>query len=211
MEPTIAAARRVFIKTYGCQMNVYDSQRMAEMLAAEGFEEAAGPETPTSSSSTPAISARRRPKRSIPRSASSGVLKDPSAKGRGKTLRIAVAGCVAQAEGEEMVRRAPAVDLVFGPQTYHRLGQFMARLEAGERQLVETALPTRSQVRPSAPRPRRSPGRARGVTAFVTIQEGCDKFCTFCVVPYTRGAEFSRPVAGSRRGPPAGDRAACAR
>jgi tRNA-2-methylthio-N6-dimethylallyladenosine synthase len=194
MEPTIAAARRVFIKTYGCQMNVYDSQRMAEMLAAEGFEEAAGPET---ADLVILNTCHIREKAAEKVYSEVGKLRrlKSEREGQGKTLRIAVAGCVAQAEGEEMVRRAPAVDLVFGPQTYHRLGQFMARLEAGERQLVETALPTEAKFAhlDAAPAPESGP-RPRPVTAFVTVQEGCDKFCTFCVVPYTRGAEFSRPV-----------------
>jgi tRNA-2-methylthio-N6-dimethylallyladenosine synthase len=194
MEPTIAAARRVFIKTYGCQMNVYDSQRMAEMLAAEGFEEAAGPET---ADLVILNTCHIREKAAEKVYSEVGKLRrlKSEREGQRKTLRIAVAGCVAQAEGEEMVRRAPAVDLVFGPQTYHRLGQFMARLEAGERQLVETALPTEAKFAhlDAAPAPESGP-RPRPVTAFVTVQEGCDKFCTFCVVPYTRGAEFSRPV-----------------
>ena len=104
-----------------------------------------------------------------------------------------MAGCVAQAEGEEIVRRAPAVDLVFGPQTYHRLPQLLAASKAGERRaVVETEFPAEDKFEGLAS-PRRCP--TRGVAAFLTVQEGCDKFCTFCVVPYTRGAEFSRPVA----------------
>jgi tRNA-2-methylthio-N6-dimethylallyladenosine synthase len=106
---------------------------------------------------------------------------------------VAVAGCVAQAEGEEMVRRAPAVDLVFGPQSYHRLGEFMAGLDAGERHIVETALPTQAKFE-HLDRAPPAATQARATSAFVTVQEGCDKFCTFCVVPYPRGAEFSRPV-----------------
>jgi tRNA-2-methylthio-N6-dimethylallyladenosine synthase len=198
METTAAAAKRVFIKTYGCQMNVYDSQRMAEMLATEGFEEAAGPE---SADIVILNTCHIREKAAEKVYSEVGKLKKLKSEreGQGGALRIAVAGCVAQAEGEEMVRRAPAVDLVFGPQTYHRLGQFMARLEAGERQVVETALPTEAKFAhlDAAPAPMPGPGpepRPRPVTAFVTVQEGCDKFCTFCVVPYTRGAEFSRPV-----------------
>jgi tRNA-2-methylthio-N6-dimethylallyladenosine synthase len=192
METTTAAARRVFIKTYGCQMNVYDSQRMAEMLAAVGFEEAAGPE---SADLVILNTCHIREKAAEKVYSEVGKLRrlKSEREGQGGTLRIAVAGCVAQAEGEEMVRRAPAVDLVFGPQTYHRLGQFMARLEAGERQVVETALPTEAKFAHLDAAPAREQ-RTLSVTAFVTVQEGCDKFCTFCVVPYTRGAEFSRPV-----------------
>jgi tRNA-2-methylthio-N6-dimethylallyladenosine synthase len=189
---TTTAAKRVFIKTYGCQMNVYDSQRMAEMLATEGFEEAAGPE---SADLVILNTCHIREKAAEKVYSEVGKLRRLKAEreGQGESLRIAVAGCVAQAEGEEMVRRAPAVDLVFGPQTYHRLGQFMARLDAGERQVVETALPTEAKFAHLDAAPAREP-RMRSVTAFVTVQEGCDKFCTFCVVPYTRGAEFSRPV-----------------
>jgi tRNA-2-methylthio-N6-dimethylallyladenosine synthase len=130
--------------------------------------------------------------------------------GQGGSLRIAVAGCVAQAEGEEMVRRAPAVDLVFGPQTYHRLGQFMAS------SMPASATWSRPRCRPKPSSPI-STGRAaavtglRSVTAFVTVQEGCDKFCTFCVVPYTRGAEFSRPVERIGAEVRRPRRAACAR
>jgi tRNA-2-methylthio-N6-dimethylallyladenosine synthase len=200
METTTGAARRVFIKTYGCQMNVYDSQRMAEVLAAVGFEQA---EAPESADLVILNTCHIREKAAEKVYSEIGKLKrlKSERQGKGGQLRIAVAGCVAQAEGEEMVRRAPAVDLVFGPQTYHRLGHFMARLDAGQRQLVETALPTKDkfahldiahldEVRSPAPRTR----AVTAVTAFVTVQEGCDRFCTFCVVPYTRGAEYSRPV-----------------
>jgi tRNA-2-methylthio-N6-dimethylallyladenosine synthase len=193
METTTGPAKRVFIKTYGCQMNVYDSRRMAEMLAAEGYEEA---ETPDAADLVILNTCHIREKAAEKVYSEIGKLKrlKLERQGHGGQLRIAVAGCVAQAEGEEMVRRAPAVDLVFGPQTYHRLGQFMARLDAGQRHLVETALPTEDKFvhldRAPGPAP-----RTRSVAAFVTVQEGCDKFCTFCVVPYTRGAEFSRPVA----------------
>ena len=103
---------------------------------------------------------------------------------------MAVAGCVAQAEGAEIVRRAPVVDVVVGPQSYHRLGDFIARAKREARPVVETGFPEEDKF---ARMPERAAGRA--ATAFLTVQEGCDKFCTFCVVPYTRGAEFSRPVA----------------
>ena len=121
------------------------------------------------------------------------VIKDDAAR-NGREMKIAVAGCVAQAEGAEIIRRAPAVDVVVGPQSYHHLPQLLAHAQtpwpgAGDR------IPGRGQVR--FPGRRRSPHaiRARGISSFVTVQEGCDKFCTFCVVPYTRGAEVSRPVA----------------
>ena len=119
------------------------------------------------------------------------VLKQEAAR-QGRRVTVAVAGCVAQAEGAEIIRRAPVVDLVVGPQSYHRLPELLAR-ERGERR--RNRVSGRGQVRDSFPRPAKAATRARGVTAFVTVQEGCDKFCTFCVVPYTRGAEVSRPVA----------------
>ena len=193
METTAIAARRVYIKTYGCQMNVYDSQRMAEVLATAGFEEAAAPE---SADLVILNTCHIREKAAEKVYSEVGRLKrlKVEREGEGGQLRIAVAGCVAQAEGEEMVRRAPAIDLVFGPQTYHRLGEFVARLDSGQRRVVVTELPTADKFahldKAAAPA-----AQSRSVTAFVTVQEGCDKFCTFCVVPYTRGAEFSRPVA----------------
>ena len=113
-----------------------------------------------------------------------------NARARARRRSIAVAGCVAQAEGAEIVRRAPFVDVVVGPQSYHRLGDLVARARSAGRQIVETGFPEEDKF---ATLPKRAPPRA--VTAFLTVQEGCDKFCTFCVVPYTRGAEFSRPVA----------------
>jgi len=192
MDITAAPARRVFIKTYGCQMNVYDSQRMADVLAAEGFEEAATPET---ADLVILNTCHIREKAAEKVYSEIGKLKRLKAarESVGGRMRIAIAGCVAQAEGEEMVRRAPAVDLVFGPQTYHRLGAFVAKLDAGERRIVETALPTEAKFAHLDHTPAAAV-RPRAVSAFVTVQEGCDKFCTFCVVPYTRGAEVSRPV-----------------
>jgi tRNA-2-methylthio-N6-dimethylallyladenosine synthase len=109
---------------------------------------------------------------------------------RGKDTIVMVAGCVAQAEGAEIARRAPVVDVVVGPQSYHRLGELLAQIGNGRGQIVETGFPEEDKFRHL---PRRAAPRA--ATAFLTVQEGCDKFCTFCVVPYTRGAEFSRPVA----------------
>src|SRR4029453_1330543 len=111
----------------------------------------------------------------------------------GKEMMIGVAGCVAQAEGREIIARAPAVDLVVGPQSYHRLPQVVRRPRAGEK-VVDTDYAIEDKFE-HLPAPDRATVRGRGVTAFLTIQEGCDKFCTFCVVPYTRGSEGSRPVA----------------
>ncbi len=144
---------------------------------------------PISSFSTPATSARRRRKRSIRTWAVSATSKT-RAHGKGKSTVIAVAGCVAQAEGAEITARQPAVDLVIGPQSYHRLPELIGRAASGQTGMVETEFPADEKfARMTAPR------RVSSPSAFLTVQEGCDKFCTFCVVPYTRGAEFSRPVA----------------
>ncbi|MGE3230194.1 MAG: tRNA (N6-isopentenyl adenosine(37)-C2)-methylthiotransferase MiaB [Hyphomicrobium sp.] len=182
------AARRVFIKTFGCQMNVYDSERMSEALAAEGYVE-----TADAADADLAIlnTCHIREKAAEKVYSDLGRLRDIKREraAAGKRTLIAVAGCVAQAEGEEMVRRAPAVDLVLGPQSYHRLPDLLGRLRNGERALVETTFPDEDKFQAL---PERSP--ARSVAAFLTVQEGCDKFCTFCVVPYTRGMEYSRPV-----------------
>jgi tRNA-2-methylthio-N6-dimethylallyladenosine synthase len=182
-------SRKVFIKTYGCQMNVYDSERMGDVLAGEGF----GPADALEEADLVILNTCH-----IREKASEKVfselgrirrLKEQRAK-QGLATTIAVAGCVAQAEGEEIVRRAPAVDLVIGPQTYHRLPEFLARRKETGRAVVETEFPVEDKFETLKP-----VRRNEAVTAFVTVQEGCDKFCTFCVVPYTRGAEFSRPFA----------------
>src|SRR5436309_12839148 len=120
-----------------------------------------------------------------------GALKAAAARA-GRRLTIAVAGCVAQAEGEEIIRRAPAVDLVVGPQSYHRLPEMLGRAAHGK--VIDTEFPPEDKFDRLAA-PSKAATRKRGVSAFITVQEGCDKFCTFCVVPYTRGAEVSRPVA----------------
>ncbi|MBL8845764.1 MAG: tRNA (N6-isopentenyl adenosine(37)-C2)-methylthiotransferase MiaB [Hyphomicrobium zavarzinii] len=182
------AAKRVFIKTFGCQMNVYDSERMSEALQAEGYVE-----TSDASEADLAIlnTCHIREKAAEKVYSDLGRLRDikrDRAKG-GKDTLITVAGCVAQAEGEEIVRRAPAVDLVLGSQSYHRLPELLARLRNGESALVETAFPDEDKFQAL---PDREPAKA--ASAFLTVQEGCDKFCTFCVVPYTRGMEYSRPV-----------------
>ncbi len=187
-----AETKKVFIKTYGCQMNVYDSERMSDVLAPMGFEETDGPEN---ADLVILNTCHIREKAAEKVYSEIGRIRrhKEARAADGKRTLVAVAGCVAQAEGEEIVRRAPAVDLVFGPQTYHRLPQIVARAVKGHEPVVETEFPAEDKFDHlvSAPRERTI---ARGVTAFVTIQEGCDKFCTFCVVPYTRGAELSRPV-----------------
>ena len=184
--------RKLYIKSYGCQMNVYDSLRMADMLAPEGFVET----TEVNDADLVVLNTCHIREKAAEKVYSEigrlRVLKDEAAKaGRGVT--IAVAGCVAQAEGAEIMRRAPVVDLVVGPQSYHRLPRLLEQAARGASP-VETEFPAEDKF-DFLKSPTRETMRARGVTAFITIQEGCDKFCTFCVVPYTRGAEVSRPVA----------------
>ena len=181
-------AKRVFIKTFGCQMNVYDSERMSDALAAEGYVE-----TCDAAEADLAIlnTCHIREKAAEKVYSDLGRLRDikRARAQRGKDTLITVAGCVAQAEGEEIVRRAPAVDLVLGPQSYHRLPELLRRVRGGETAIVETTFPDEDKF---LALPDRRPPKA--VSAFLTVQEGCDKFCTFCVVPYTRGMEYSRPV-----------------
>ncbi len=188
-----APRKKIFVKTYGCQMNVYDSARMVDVMAPSGYAEV---ETPEEADIVILNTCHIREKAAEKVYSELGRLRElkKEKSGRGESLVIGVAGCVAQAEGEEMRRRAPAVDLVLGPQTYHRLPEYVARLANGGPGIVETEFPAEDKFE-ALPAPERRKTLARGATAFLTIQEGCDKFCTFCVVPYTRGAEFSRPVA----------------
>jgi tRNA-2-methylthio-N6-dimethylallyladenosine synthase len=184
--------RRLFIKSYGCQMNVYDSQRMADTLAPEGYVETADPAAADVVVLNTCHIREKAAEKVYSELGRIRKLKDAAA-GDGRRMVVAVAGCVAQAEGEEILRRAGAVDLVVGPQSYHRLPGLLGRAEAGEK-VVETEFPVEDKFDILSP-PSRAATRKRGVAAFVTVQEGCDKFCTFCVVPYTRGAEVSRPAA----------------
>jgi tRNA-2-methylthio-N6-dimethylallyladenosine synthase len=188
----LTTARKLFIETYGCQMNVYDSQRMSELLEAHGYSAA---ERAEEADLVILNTCHIREKASEKVYSEIGRLRRANGRGAGARPRhIAVAGCLAQAEGEEIVRRAGSVDLVFGPQTYHRLPEMVARLERGRGPIVVTDFPPEEKFAAlDAALPSGAP--ARGVAAFLTVQEGCDKFCTFCVVPYTRGAEYSRPVA----------------
>ena len=184
-EPEDAMPRKLFIKTYGCQMNVYDSERMAEQLAPAGYALA---ERPEEADMILLNTCHIREKAAEKVYSELGRLKPLKAARPG--LRIAVAGCVAQAEGEEIIRRQPIVDLVVGPQSYHRLAELEAAARGGA-QIVETEFPEEDKFAEMARRPK----ARRGPSAFLTVQEGCDKFCAFCVVPYTRGAEVSRPAA----------------
>ena len=187
-----APRKKIFVKTYGCQMNVYDSARMVDVMAPEGYVESA---TPDDADIILLNTCHIREKAAEKVYSELGRLRalKKEKSDRGESLLIGVAGCVAQAEGEEMRRRAPMVDLIVGPQTYHRLPEYVARLANGGPAIVETEFPADDKFE-SLPAPERKKTLARGATAFLTIQEGCDKFCTFCVVPYTRGSEFSRPL-----------------
>ena len=184
----MSGARKVHIRSFGCQMNVYDSHRMADTLAAEGYAE-----TATAGEADLIILNTCH----IREKAAEKVYSELGRVGRlkqaaGRAVVVAVAGCVAQAEGAEIIRRASAVDLVVGPQNYQRLPALLRRVRRGTA-VVDTEFPVEDKfdaLRPPSPQAT----RARGVSAFVTVQEGCDKFCTFCVVPYTRGAELSRPA-----------------
>ena len=183
--------RKLYVKSFGCQMNVYDSRRMADTLAPRGYVETA---TADDADLVILNTCHIREKAAEKVYSELGRLRrmKDAAAATGRDLVIAVAGCVAQAEGEEIIRRQPAVDLVFGPQSYHRLPELLARA-AREGKAVDTEFPVDDKFGHLAA-PSRAATQSRGVSAFVTVQEGCDKFCTFCVVPYTRGAELSRPV-----------------
>jgi tRNA-2-methylthio-N6-dimethylallyladenosine synthase len=186
----MSGARKVHIKSFGCQMNVYDSHRMADTLAGEGYAETA---TQDDADLIILNTCHIREKAAEKVYSELGRIRElkQAAARDGRAIVVAVAGCVAQAEGAEIVRRAPAVDLVVGPQNYQHLPQLLRRAAGGP--VVDTEFPVEDKF-DSLPAPSRQAIRARGVAAFVTVQEGCDKFCTFCVVPYTRGAELSRPV-----------------
>ena len=184
--------RKVFVKTYGCQMNVYDSERMTDALSKDGYE---ATDVLEEADLVLLNTCHIREKAAEKVYSELGRLRDmKKARAKdGRDMVIGVTGCVAQAEGKEILRRAPAVDLVIGPQTYHRLPDALRRAKGGER-VVETDYAIEDKFE-HLPAPEKAKTRARGVTAFLTVQEGCDKFCTFCVVPYTRGSEVSRPVA----------------
>ncbi len=188
----MSGARKLYVKSYGCQMNVYDSQRMTDVLAREGFTETAEQDEADLLILNTCHIREKAAEKVYSELGRIRRLKSQAA-GEGRQVLVAVAGCVAQAEGEEIIRRAPVVDLVFGPQTYHRLPDLLARAERGGK-VVDTDFPVEDKFDHLAPA-QPAALRARGPSAFVTVQEGCDKFCTFCVVPYTRGAELSRPVA----------------
>ena len=190
VEPAGAAATKtVVVKTYGCQMNVYDSERMVEALAPLGYRQG---EDASAADLVILNTCHIREKAAEKVYSELGRLRQTKIEraAQGLATVIAVAGCVAQAEGSEIIRREPGVDVVVGPQSYHRLPDLLRGLARGRRHAIETDFPDEDKFTSLPPR-----ARPRAPSAFLTVQEGCDKFCTFCVVPYTRGMELSRPVA----------------
>jgi tRNA-2-methylthio-N6-dimethylallyladenosine synthase len=186
---TMRQPKRVHVKSWGCQMNVYDSQRMVDLLAPLGYapvDEAAAADLVILNT------CHIREKATEKLFSELGRLQETqqARAAQGSEMLIAVAGCVAQAEGPEIQRRAPFVSMVFGPQTYHQLPEMIAKIARGAGQVLNTDFPTENKF-DSLP----AATVARNASAFLSVQEGCDKFCSFCVVPYTRGAEYSRPVA----------------
>ena len=182
--------KRLFIKTYGCQMNVYDSDRMTDVLAPLGYVPT---DTPDSADMVILNTCHIREKAAEKVFSELGRLRQHKSRAEeqeGRSMLIAVAGCVAQAEGDEITRRAPWVDMVVGPQTYHRLPELVGQADpAARKRVVDTDFPAEVKF-DFLPEEHAS----RGPAAFLSVQEGCDKFCSFCVVPYTRGAEYSRPA-----------------
>ncbi len=177
--------KKLFVKTYGCQMNAYDSAKMADLLAPLGYAQADAPEGADMVILNTCHIRERAAEKVYSELGRLKQMKAAKAKDGGKML-LAVAGCVAQAEGEEIVARAPQVDMVVGPQSYHRLPEMIARAARAGGHALETDFPALEKFDSL------EPPQSSGISAFLTVQEGCDKFCTFCVVPYTRGSEHSR-------------------
>jgi tRNA-2-methylthio-N6-dimethylallyladenosine synthase len=189
----MSGPRKLYVKSFGCQMNVYDSHRMADIMAPAGFTETAQPDDADLIILNTCNIREKAVDKIYSELGRMREFKDEAAR-QGRQVKVAVAGCVAQAEGKEILRRERAVDVVVGSQNYHRLPDMLARAANGKRQIdIEFPAEDRFKTMPAASA---AVTRSRGVTSFVTIQEGCDKFCTFCVVPYTRGSEISRPVEG---------------
>ena len=188
-----AVAKKLYVKTFGCQMNVYDSARMADVLAPLGYHTTTTLEDADLVVLNTCHIREKAAEKVYSELGRLRALKQARERGGGEML-LAVAGCVAQAEGEEVATRAPYVDIVVGPQAYHRLPDMVARAKRGRRAAVDTSMPADSRF-DHLPGELAGKQPGRGVSSFLTIQEGCDRFCTFCVVPYTRGAEESRPAA----------------
>ena len=195
-DDAMPASKKVFVKTYGCQMNVYDSDRMTEALAASGYAETSQIET----ADLVVMNTCHIRERAVEKVYSElGKVRDirDARQARGLATQVVVAGCVAQAEGAEIMVRAPVVDVVVGPQSYHRLPELLFRSRSETSRVVETQFPDAEKFAGLPDRsitPLRGDGSVQQASAFLTVQEGCDKFCTFCVVPYTRGSEYSRAV-----------------
>ena len=183
-----ATPKKVHIKTFGCQMNVYDSERMADALAPAGFTETDSLEDADLIILNTCHIREKAAEKVYSELGRIRLVREARRRNGGDCI-IAVAGCVAQAEGEELVRRAPAVDIVVGPQSYHRLPDLLKRRATSRAAIIETEFPAAEKFE-TLPAPK----LRAAASAFLTVQEGCDKFCTFCVVPYTRGSEYSRPV-----------------
>ncbi|CAO3399178.1 tRNA (N6-isopentenyl adenosine(37)-C2)-methylthiotransferase MiaB [Azospirillum palustre] len=181
--------KKLFIKTWGCQMNVYDSARMVDVLAPLGYRPVDEPDGADMVILNTCHIREKAAEKVFSELGRLRQMKDRKAEAEDGRMILAVAGCVAQAEGEEIVARAPFVDMVFGPQTYHTLPEMVAKASRAAGSVLNTDFPAESKfdLLPEE-------AGSQGVAAFLAVQEGCDKFCTFCVVPYTRGAEFSRPA-----------------
>ncbi len=184
--------KRLHVITWGCQMNVYDSARMADVLSPLGYAPATGPEDADMVILNTCHIRDRATEKVFSELGRLRAIKAARAQ-EGRPTILAVAGCVAQAEGAEILARAPYVDIVLGPQTYHRLPEMVAQASRAAGAVIDTDFPveTKFDHLPEAA----APQTTGGLTAFLSVQEGCDKFCSFCVVPYTRGAEYSRPAA----------------
>ena len=183
------AKKKLYIKTYGCQMNAYDSFRMADLMAPVGYEEASSPEN-ADMVVLNTCHIREKAADKVYSELGRIRLQKEALKAQGQEMILVVAGCVGQAEGEEIFRRAPYVDVVVGPQSYHNLPDLVSKAQRDAGRVINLDF-TEEEKFDNLPDKN---AKSQGVSAFLTIQEGCDKFCTFCVVPYTRGAEFSRPV-----------------
>lgn len=189
--PAPTGGKKLFVKSYGCQMNAYDAARMADVLAPEGYAETGVIEEADLIVLNTCHIREKASDKVFSELGKVRLLKE-AREAAGLQTRIAVAGCVAQAEGAEILRRQRAVDIVVGPQSYYRLPEMLRQAALGP--VIETDFPVEDKFDHLA-RPSEDKIRQRGVSAFLTVQEGCDKFCAFCVVPYTRGAETSRPAA----------------
>lgn len=188
-ENNLPTSKKVFIKTYGCQMNVYDSQRMSDSLASVGYHNT---ENINEADLILVNTCHIREKAAEKLYSDLGRLRVKRQKSDKAQIHIGVMGCVAQAEGEEILKRAPIVNLIVGPQAYHRLPQILGDVENGKK-IIDIEYSTEDKFA-HLPNPQAKIVAKRGIAAFLTVQEGCDKFCTFCVVPYTRGAQISRPA-----------------